>query len=160
MLGTFTVTLAGKSHTVKVKPMLPMEEFREKCIAPIVGEMIEQCGPEIQGILALIEVDSDDVTIPEQLVVGASKILPSAAKVLGKIAPFLMGEGLTRFTNGVWLYEPDLEKYRDQSTDEEIIDAAFEVLRITLPFYKTVWKSAMRFMEVMRPTEDDQPTTK
>ncbi|KKL24639.1 hypothetical protein LCGC14_2413320 [marine sediment metagenome] len=154
MLQVFTVTLAGKPRTVKVKSILAATEFRRH-IQSIVAEATRLYSGELQGLLNAVDVEAEDVTVGEQLASGASQIVSGGAEVVSRLLPFLIGEGLDALVACLWSYEPDLEQYRDDSTDEEIVTAALEVLRETFPFWTMLCRAGMAFASNLTGEDDE-----
>ncbi len=109
-----TVILGGEPRVFKVKTIAETIDFRVKA-----GELFGAVyGPLVSG--------------------RGDQSPESIAAVTEKMMPNLMGKGFDRFLGLTVAYAPELKEYIDGATEDEMIDAATEVLRIALPLLEKV----------------------
>ena len=139
----FFVTLAGEKIELPEKSILKMPEFRQ----------------ELSNMIRLIVSENEDFVreIFDKAEAGEEKevgVLSNAdiAVLLPKIIPILMSDGLDFLCEALFLYEPELRGYEPKTpddlgpgkaSDEEIINAALEVLSIVYPLVRSLIKSSM-----------------
>ncbi len=136
----FSVTLGGEVHDVPVKSILGMVEFRE-ALSRLLGDAIGTLGDNIDGAKLLAAWQSGDKSADKLM--ASVKLEP----ILQRVGPWLLTDGLDTFVSLLWLYEPDLEQYRDGADDCEIIDGALEVLRVVFPLVLEMGKRILKFIE-------------
>ena len=152
ILQTFEVTMAGKIVTVPVKSILSNRAFRKS-----LGEMVSSLVRNNQDpVLDLLDKMNDDGTMENR------EALPSLCDLM----PTLMCDGFDFMIDMLWQYAPELQKYepdpdgtigQGQATDEEIIDAACEVLQLVFPLLKTLWMRALQQMGRNKATATPKP---
>ncbi len=141
ILQTFEVTMAGEVLTLPVKSILANRAFRKS-----LGEMVSSLVRNNQDpVLDLLDKMNDDGTMENR------EALPSLCDLM----PTLMCDGFDFMLDMLWQYAPELKKYEPapdgtigegKATDEEIIDAACEVLQLVFPLLKTLWTRALQQM--------------
>lgn len=117
------VTLAGKVY--EIKPLSIDEDlaWREKC-GEIANEIID----------VLIEFASKD-----------KKDQPQAERnqaMLRGLVPYVMGKGLNKVTELLFLYSPELtadeEKIRKEASSAEVVAGAMKALNVAFPFVESI----------------------
>ena len=114
------VTLGGEEHVIRVKSIKETAKFRR-----LLGELI---GNSLAPILSRSE---GNVT---------------SADVMRHLVPVLFGDGLDAAPDIVSLYAPETTEALADATDEEIIEAALEVVRLALPLMLRVIESVGKML--------------
>ena len=137
----FFVKLAGEKVELSEKSILKMPELRQ----------------ELSNMIRLIISENEDIVREVfDKAEGGDEIgvLSNAdiAVMLPKVIPILLGDGLDFLCETLFLYEPELRKYEPETpsdigpgkaSDEEIVDAALEVLSVVFPLVRSLVKSSM-----------------
>ena len=157
--GRFEVMLAGEPRTIQEKPLAENMQFR-RAVGNLLGELFDpltpflmdfftkraqeektakaQRGKKRNPLVKRKEKSGEDEPVEELL-----------RKALRELAPVLMGEGADELILALWLYAPELEEFKDDSTFEEQVTAGLEVLGVAFPLVLSLAKGMMSLINRM-----------
>jgi len=118
-----TVVLGGKARSFRVKTMTENRAFRRRLgeiLGDIIGPMFDPALRDTGGVL-------------------------NQPDVVRKVLPALMADGPEALMDLLWIYAPELKAFASESTDEEIIDAALEVLSLSFPLAQRIATQMIAF---------------
>lgn len=145
--GSFPLTIGGETHSVKELSIAESTEFRAAA-----GPLFE---PIAEQVLRMSQSADKNKSVEEYLAAlpkGLSKAEREAAakkaeekaaeaaalKFLPPMVPWLMSDGLSRLVELPFQYAPELEEFRADATDVELVRAGMEVLRLVFPLFVMV----------------------
>jgi len=146
VLQYFEVTLAGEKRRLRVKSILAMDEFRER-VCDLLAELIDNYDSDIRAMVQRARDSESDEPLAEL----ASALDP--VEFLKKTAPFILGRGLHSLVELLWAYAPELRDESNEFSDDEIIEAALEVLSITFPLFLKIGSRMLQFAQSKIATE-------
>lgn len=133
LLQTISLTLGGETVDIPVKSMAETYQFRKE-LGKVVGGVLGEFGEEIAGLLKNREnLEKHLADLP----LGAT---------LGKALPIILADGPDALIKMLFLYAPELKKYEKAATEEELMDAALEVLRAAFPLLRRILTPMLRMI--------------
>ena len=120
------VTLAGQKRGLRIKSIGETHAFRRR-----VGELM--------GTLAKPLLDAYMAT-------GGDTEKMEAETIIRQLFPLLLGDGVDALLDMLWLYAPELKEFEQGATDDEVLDAALEVLEIAFPLVLKVGKRTVALL--------------
>jgi hypothetical protein len=146
----FAVTLGGEVHQVPVKSILLMGDFR-KALGKTMAAVAKSLGGDVDIsplIAAAVSPGKDFEEVARSY---------DFAPLLERALPILLGDALDSFVSLLWLYEPSLEAPAQTATDEEILGAILEVLRVVYPLAAGLGNQAKAFLAEIGKTAKQAP---
>ena len=130
------VTLAGQARSFKIKSIGETHEFRRR-VGQLVGTFVKPLYDAYMEAEAKTRVQgkADAKAKPEDWV---DKLDVQALSA--QLLPLLLGEGVDALVDMLWTYAPELKEFEADATDDEILDAALEVLEIAFPLVLKIGK--------------------
>ena len=120
LLQSREVTLAGQQRSFSIKSIKDTHEFRRR-----VGELM--------GSLVTPLFDTWSAS--------DGKLENADLRVIFQQAlPILLADGVDSLIDMLWVYAPELKEFEADATDDEILDAALEVLEIAFPLVLKIGK--------------------
>ena len=133
LMQTFTVKFGGGRQQVHKKPILQHEELMLQ-VSDLVAEAIELAEPEIRaGVEARIK--------------GAVTSGLDLGPAIVRAIPFFLGKGRARILKLLYLYAPELEPHKDKATDEEVVGAIMEVVKILYPLAQRIGSPVLEYAQ-------------
>ena len=120
------VTLAGQKRSFKVRSIGETHEFRRR-----VGELMGSLVKPLFDAYMKAEGDTDKIDVQG---------------LFGTLFPLLLGDGVDALVDMLWLYAPELKEYEADATDDEVLDAALEVLEIAFPLVLQIGKRTVALL--------------
>ena len=141
--GIITVELAGEPRMIRVKRILQMAEFRGT-IGRMLRTLLEKNGGTVRQVLT--KAGEGDGTINNEDIV---QMVPDLVPLLITDVPDFLCEVLVGYAPEIAEFMPaHAEDIEGKATDEEIVAAALEVLRVVFPLILTLGKAAMSHLTV------------
>lgn len=137
--GLIAITLGGETRSVAVLNVRESAGFR-KAAAPLfepLAEMVLKLQQSTAPANAVVAA-GPGLTAKEKKAVAEKAAQKSSMRMLPKIMPWLMSEGLDRLVELPYQYAPELEDLRDKATDSEEIAAGSAVLGLVFPLFVTL----------------------
>ncbi len=141
--GIITVILVGEPRMIRVKRILQMAEFRGT-IGRMLRTLLEKNKSAVSGVLT--KAGEGDGTINNEDLVA---LIPDLVPMLITDVPDFLCEVLVGYAPELGEFMPEhAEDIDGKATDEEIVAAALEVLRVVLPLIVTLGKAALSHVTV------------
>ncbi|HUT58985.1 MAG TPA: hypothetical protein VNA25_14145 [Phycisphaerae bacterium] len=120
ILGIRTVTLAGQARNFDIKSIKDTRKFRQR-----VGELMGSLVEPLYNAYMKAEGDTDKI---------------DTQNLFALLIPLVLGDGVDALLDMLWLYAPELKEFEEGATEDEILDAALEVLEIAFPLVLKIGK--------------------
>ena len=141
--GIITVVLVGEPRMIRVKRILQMATFRGT-IGRMLRTLLEKNKATVGEVLT--KAGEGDGTINNEDIV---QMIPDLVPLLITDVPDFLCEVLVGYEPKLAEFMPEhAEDIEGKATDEEIVAAALEVLRVVLPLIVTLGKAAMSHVTV------------
>lgn len=159
------VKLLDKTYEIKPLSIDKDLAWREKCgeiATEIVDELIDFAGPPA-GIQVLPDVPIGDEDVPLETIERAQKqydeikaknqILLAARnkEMFKKLVPYIMGAGLDKIVDLLFLYSPELRKdetaIRKGAPSHEVVGAAMTAINIAFPFVLSIVRGTLAVVD-------------
>jgi len=143
VLQEFEVVLGGKKRTGRVKSIRDNREFRRR-----LGELI--------GDLLAPLFDPSQWPAGED---GEKPETPGINFAIRKLMPALFADAPEGLMDLLWLYAPELREWEDVATEDELLDAALEVLELSIPLAIKIVQRLQEFGKRMGITLSARPSS-
>lgn len=140
-----TIRLDGEDHTIRVKSIAESLEYRRA-----LGRLLKDAKAYLRGMDL-----SDLLSGAASKTKGGNKDKDVANKALGlemlvELAAYLLSDGIAHIPDIVKSYCPELKDEIARASDEELLDAAQEVIRLTFPLLLKMANLAMSTFQMVK----------